>query len=245
HGGPDVAYVDTTPGNAGGHLRTGDVDLAAQGPNPLVGWTAPGEWLGYTVRASQPQRVRVRARIAAPGASGRLGAHLAGGAHLPARDLPITGGWGSWQDVDLGSLYVNRAPQQLRLTIERGGFNLDRVQLLPDPLGLTRLPEDAALAPDAPHVYPSTPAGAPVSRAFRLRNHAGTTVAVGATLTGSSCFRLIVAPTDALGPNQATDLRVRLHCSAPGQYAGTLVVTTGRPGDAAITLRLEGNIVAP
>jgi hypothetical protein len=53
-GGQNVAYYDTTAGNSGGAYRTDDVDIEATtdtGGGYDIGYTAPGEWLAYTVNA--------------------------------------------------------------------------------------------------------------------------------------------------------------------------------------------------
>jgi hypothetical protein len=43
-------YWDSSSGNSGGQYRTSDVDIEACSEGGYdVGWTTPGEWLGYTV----------------------------------------------------------------------------------------------------------------------------------------------------------------------------------------------------
>src|SRR6266852_3106731 len=64
-GGEGVAYHDTTPGNSGGQYRGTDVDieLCANGGYDL-GWTAPGEWLNYTVNVAAPGSYTVQLQVA-------------------------------------------------------------------------------------------------------------------------------------------------------------------------------------
>ena len=53
NGGEGVSYHDTTAGNAGGAYRSTDVDLQASSDGGYnVGWTAPGEWLNYSVNVA-------------------------------------------------------------------------------------------------------------------------------------------------------------------------------------------------
>lgn len=72
-GGPDVAYLDTTSGNARGAYRSTDVDIepttdTSGGYN--VGKTRGGEWLQYSVSVAATGRIRSRlgSRASAPGA---------------------------------------------------------------------------------------------------------------------------------------------------------------------------------
>ena len=65
NGGEGVAYHDTTAGNAGGASRATDVDLAASTDGgTCVGWTAPGEWLTYSVTVSTAGSYTLQLRVA-------------------------------------------------------------------------------------------------------------------------------------------------------------------------------------
>ena len=76
NGGSSIAYFDTTPGNTGGAYRSTDVDLqASAGGGFNVGWTAPSEWLNYTVNVgtSGPYVVQLRVAATASGNSIHVG----------------------------------------------------------------------------------------------------------------------------------------------------------------------------
>jgi LmbE family N-acetylglucosaminyl deacetylase/PKD repeat protein len=72
-GGQNVAYYDTTPGNAGGAYRTDDVDIRATtdvGGGYLIKQIAVGEWLKYTVNIAQAGKYNISVRAATGGISG-------------------------------------------------------------------------------------------------------------------------------------------------------------------------------
>jgi hypothetical protein len=63
-GGSGVAYIDSTPGNASGVYRSGDVDLLPTTGGYFVGWTTAGEWLRYTVNVVRAGTYMVRVKAA-------------------------------------------------------------------------------------------------------------------------------------------------------------------------------------
>jgi hypothetical protein len=68
-GGQGVGYYDSTPGNEQGvHvLRADDVDLKVTGSGDYaVGWFTAGEWLAYTVAATEGGTYSMRARVGTP-----------------------------------------------------------------------------------------------------------------------------------------------------------------------------------
>src|SRR5262249_26322327 len=68
NGGEGVAYPDTTAGNTGGQFRSTGVDIEAASEGGFdVGWTAPGEWLNYTVNVASAGSYTVSLRVASPG----------------------------------------------------------------------------------------------------------------------------------------------------------------------------------
>src|SRR5437899_691843 len=67
-GGEGVAYHDTTAGNSGGQYRSTDVDIESSSEGGYdVGWTAPGEWLNYTVNVASAGSYTATLRVASPG----------------------------------------------------------------------------------------------------------------------------------------------------------------------------------
>ncbi|MCC6301294.1 MAG: carbohydrate-binding protein [Gammaproteobacteria bacterium] len=130
-GGANVAYSDSTNGNAGNIYRNDGVDLwSAEGDgNYMVGATAAGEWLEYTVNVASAGSYTLNLRVATA-ASGKQLRVLANGADVTgAVAVPNTGGWTNWQTVSR-TVNLSAGQQVLRLQVDSGSFNVDYLQLL-------------------------------------------------------------------------------------------------------------------
>ena len=99
-GGANVAYFDTTAGNAGGAYRTNAVDIKAAtdtGGGYLVGWTRAGEWLNYTVAVAKSATYTLDVRLASDGVGGTFhievdGVNKTGAIRCRTRAAGRTGG---------------------------------------------------------------------------------------------------------------------------------------------------------
>jgi hypothetical protein len=132
NGGEGVAYHDGTGGNAGGALRSSDVDLeAASGGGYNVGWVSPGEWLQYTVNVASGGSYTAQFRVASLGQGHTFHLEMNGANVSGAIRIPDTGGWQNWQTVT-ATVQLNAGRQVARLVIDSngagGGGNIDRVQ---------------------------------------------------------------------------------------------------------------------
>ena len=130
-GGEGVAYHDTTAGNVKEEYRAEDVDIEATGDADglyNVGWTAPGEWMEYTVDVLEG-RYDLRLRVASkPGATEAVRVSL-DGAILGVADVPATGGWQAWETVTIpGIALAGGRAQVLRLELLRRGVNLNWIR---------------------------------------------------------------------------------------------------------------------
>jgi len=132
NGGEGVAYHDTDAANQGAlrgsTVRTsegvdleGTLDFPSGGDH--VAWTAPGEWLNYTVDVKNSGVFAITAEVAAPaaGASFRL---VAGGVTVGTFNVPATGGWQTFQSVTVRNVRLNAGVQILQVVEDTGGFNL-------------------------------------------------------------------------------------------------------------------------
>ena len=147
-GGEGVAYHDAEPANQGGQYRTAegvDVETTAGGYN--VGWLAAGEWLEYAVDVATAGTYTVDVRVASPSAGGGFRLELDGAALTPGTPTPATGGWQAWQTLTVPGLTLPAGAHVLRLAVDAGPFNVDRMTF--------------ALAAAAPPS--STPAPAPTA----------------------------------------------------------------------------------
>jgi len=124
NGGEGVAYHDTTPGNTGGQFRSTDVDIANSSEGGfLIGWTASGEWLNYTVNVATAGTYTVQLRVASPGgASLHLGFNNSSNVWT-AVSIPPTGDWQSWTTVSV-PVTLGAGTQQMTILFDNGGMNL-------------------------------------------------------------------------------------------------------------------------
>jgi hypothetical protein len=135
--GPEgMAYHDTTIGNSGGALRSGDVDIEASsegGHN--VGWIAAGEWLRYSVDVPRAGSYVVQFRVASPSGLGSLHAEFAASTVTGSVAVPRTGGWQNWTNVSV-PVTLAAGRQQMTLVFDAAGFNIRYVELTAPPAGL-------------------------------------------------------------------------------------------------------------
>jgi hypothetical protein len=121
------AYSDTSPGNAGGVFRTTDVDVQAASVGGYnVGWTAPGEWLKYTVNVGAPGTYNVQVQVASLAATSVAVAF--GNASATTLPVAATGGWQAWRTVSVPVTLV-AGQQVLTVTFPVGAVNLRSVSV--------------------------------------------------------------------------------------------------------------------
>lgn len=154
HGGPDVAYRDNTPGNAGSAYRQTDVDLQAASLGGYnVGWTGAGEWLKYTVTVSSAGSYNVGLRVAALGAQS---VNVSVGDVSQSFSVPSTGGWQSWTTVSL-PMTLASGQQTLTVQFNTGGVNLHAIGV--SAVGAAVPPPPAPSPAPAPPPPPSAGSG--------------------------------------------------------------------------------------
>ncbi|MBK9132737.1 MAG: carbohydrate-binding protein [Gammaproteobacteria bacterium] len=129
-GGSDVAYSDSTNGNAGNIYRNDDVDMwsITGDSNYMVGAMSNGEWLEYTVNVAQAGAYTLNLRVATA-ANGKQLRVLSNGVDLTgAVAVPNTGGWTTWQTISK-AVNLSAGQQVLRLQVDSGSFNIDYLEL--------------------------------------------------------------------------------------------------------------------
>jgi hypothetical protein len=118
-GGAEVAYHDTSAANEGGDYRGTGVDIEASTEGGFnVGWTAPGEWLRYTVNVAQTGTYTLEFRVAAPFSGGRFHVEINGVDRTGPITVPLTGGWQTWQTVTRTGVSLNAGSQVWRLVLD-------------------------------------------------------------------------------------------------------------------------------
>ncbi|CAM9771595.1 unnamed protein product, partial [Scytosiphon promiscuus] len=126
-----VAYYDDTDENLGlvGPRTGASVDLEAGGDGSFhVAYGIPGEWLKYTVYASESGFFSVRARYATMGNGTALSITVDDGTNGSCEDvlksvvlfnasLPSTGGWDVWADTYPVQVALPRGPHVFKICI--------------------------------------------------------------------------------------------------------------------------------
>jgi glucosylceramidase len=95
-----------------------------------IGWTAAGNWLSYRFDApAGAHRLELRvANGSGAAATGAISIRDAAGEVLGTATVPDTGGWGTYQSVEL-PVSLADGDQLVTVYCETGGFNLDYLRL--------------------------------------------------------------------------------------------------------------------
>ncbi|BFU47204.1 carbohydrate-binding protein [Krasilnikovia sp. MM14-A1004] len=123
------AYVAQHGWTEGGGTFIENTATASGGRN--VGWTAPGNWLRYSLDVAAPGTYDLELRVAngtgavAPDA---LSFRDAAGRSLATVSVPDTGGWAAYRSVH-ARVTLAAGAQDVTLYCETGGFNLDYFRL--------------------------------------------------------------------------------------------------------------------
>ncbi|HRI46862.1 MAG TPA: cellulase family glycosylhydrolase [Ignavibacteriaceae bacterium] len=126
----DIVHQNTGSGtyNNGWAYRNDGVDIEKcsdlQGMGYNVGWTETGEFLKFTVNVTTSGIYSVHFRIASNQAGGKI-MLKADNNTLGVIDVPVTGGWQSWQTITLDSVYISSATRSITTTFFFGGFNFN------------------------------------------------------------------------------------------------------------------------
>jgi hypothetical protein len=123
NGGEGVAYHDSDTTNSGGAYRSTGVDLESttdSGGGYNVGWTKPGEWLGYTVNVPSAGTYTLQARVASSGSGGTFHVEFGGSNKTGTMTVPNTGGWQSWTTLS-SSVSLSAGTQIMKIVEDTGG----------------------------------------------------------------------------------------------------------------------------
>ncbi len=130
-GGQGVAYNDSDAGNNGGAYRAEDVDMEGTTDSGFgfnVGWTVPGEWIEYQIDAI-PGTYDVEVRVASAVDGGTLHIEVDGVDKTGPISFPGTGGWQNWTTVIANDIAFDGGRQTLRLSIDAGEFNVNKISI--------------------------------------------------------------------------------------------------------------------
>jgi endoglucanase len=166
-GGQNVAYNDTTAGNAGGAYRTGDrVDIEPctdSGCGHNVGWTVTGEWLKYTVNVTSAGTYLIEFRVATQSNGAKFHLEVDNVNVTGNIDVPNTGGWQTWRTVSK-SVNLPAGQHVFRLVFDGSDGNFNWINVVPGELP----------APTATPTATRTPTRTPTQPTFQPPTNTGT-----------------------------------------------------------------------
>jgi beta-glucanase (GH16 family) len=135
-GGQDIAYHDANTDNNGGAYRPAEgVDLQHTtdvGSGVNVGWTVPGEWLEYTIDVVAGT-YDLEVRVASAVEGGTLHLEFDGTDETGPVAFAGTGGWQNWTTVRHEGVTLRSGVQTMRLTIDAGEFNVNKITIAEPP----------------------------------------------------------------------------------------------------------------
>ena len=144
-----IAYADTTAENEGQAYRLTegvDIELTSDSDGIYnVGWTDTGEWLEYVISVPVTNHYSLSSRVAAPESGGFFSVAV-DGVTLAHQSITGTGDWQAWS-TQTGYLGLLEAGEhRLRISIQRGLFNLNWLVLEPLNYDAIPTPEEAPTA---------------------------------------------------------------------------------------------------
>jgi hypothetical protein len=135
-GGPGFAYDDDDANNNGNAYRPAEgVDLESTTDTGLgfnVGWTVPGEWIEYAVDVAAGT-YDVEVRVASAVGGGTLHIEFDGVDRTGPVTFAGTGGWQNWTTVRAEIVTLDAGVQTMRLAIDAGEFNVNRITIAEPP----------------------------------------------------------------------------------------------------------------
>ena len=154
-GGEEIAYSDANPSNSGRAYRLAEgVDLETttdDGGGVNVGWTAPGEWIEYTVDVIAGN-YDIDVRVASAAAGGTIHFEFDGVDKTGPIAFDGTGGWQNWATVRAEDVVLGPGVQTMRLAIDTGAFNVNKITISgPPDADDDRVPDRADNCPWIPN----------------------------------------------------------------------------------------------
>lgn len=124
--GVDLSYTKTNIDKTldGTQEKTGDLYL---------GWTAPGEWLNYTLDVQASGKYRIQAHLSSRTAVAQIALAFDGVEQASPIQLPTTGHWHTWRNVEnLAEVNLEKGIHVMKLSVlKEGNFNLDYLDFVP------------------------------------------------------------------------------------------------------------------
>ncbi len=129
----DYQNISSNQYNKGGKYRNDGVDIE-QSIDPLngigynVGWTAPGEWLKYTVQVDSTAGYDLIVRYAGPNNSTRIRV-LADSIDVTGQiAIPSTSAWNVWNSITIEDIILTEGMHSLVLRFDESACNLSYIE---------------------------------------------------------------------------------------------------------------------
>ena len=132
-GGEGVAYHDADANNLGLAYRPDEgVDLEPSsdiGGGFNIGWIEEGEWVEYTIDVAHEGMYKIIPQTASVPGGGQLHIEFNGIDKTGKVDVPVTGGWQFWLDLDIPEVQLNAGKQVMHVAFYNGQFNLNKIKI--------------------------------------------------------------------------------------------------------------------
>ena len=133
-GGEGIAYHDTETANQGNQYRPADgVDIEITsdiGGGYNIGWTLPGEWLGYTVNVANTGNYKLEARVAYAGTGGTFHIEFNGVDKTGPITVPDTGSYQTWTTLTK-SVSLSAGQQVMKIVMDKkGDYNVANINYI-------------------------------------------------------------------------------------------------------------------
>ena len=130
-GGPEVSFKDSEGENQGGHYRKDAVDIKASAKasnGAVVGFTQNGEWMEYTINVAKAGNYNLSVVYGTPESGRRIRLSMGDKPLGDAITFAPTTNWDDLKTVEAGTVALPADDSVLRVTIENGPVDLDRLQ---------------------------------------------------------------------------------------------------------------------
>lgn len=128
-GAAGVAYSDDTPNNTYGQYRTAtDVDIEIctdEGGGFNLADIQEGEWVEYSLEVAETRGYSIEFRVATQESAQSFHVEVDGENLTGSIEVPNTGGWQSWENVESDGFILEEGNQVIRLVFHSQYFNLN------------------------------------------------------------------------------------------------------------------------
>lgn len=133
-GNEGTDFHDTDTPNNGAQYRPDPVDIGTGGTGYVIGWTAPGEWLKYTVRGGRIAYYKLEMNFASAVAGPSHVRVLVDGVQVGGTfSLGSTGGWNTFQTAVSTPFAMGMGIHEVKLIFDTGAVNIDWFAFAPAP----------------------------------------------------------------------------------------------------------------